>query len=254
VRSELRIPQSDNYKNETHRAKLRILEFWKVYAEAIGIIVVVGYTTVAGFQLGAMRGQLTEMRETRKQTKIDNASAIAAQQTIAQDSLSKSQEIFTKSAANSEKSFRDDQRAWLVAVGFGAPNPPFAEDKQPIFSVEITNSGKTPAIKVEPKISAWPYPKGQTFVPVYLDDPSKPIQSVGIISPGLHPTLKTLPPIAPLTKTIIDQVKHGSFIYYVYGVITYDDVSRRPHQTTFCFYLSTDLTSSNSCDTYNDAD
>jgi hypothetical protein len=220
---------------------------------ALALIGVVALCIYHG-QLATMNGQLAEMQEARKQAKIDNAQAITAQQKIAQDSLTKSQDNFEESSRSAQQTFRDDQRAWIVAVGVDPPDPPFAEGKQPRFSVAITNSGKTPAMKVRPQVAAWPYLKGQTFVPVYTDDPAGLVHSTTIVSPGLRPVLKTSPLVIPLKQPGLDMVKAGSIIYYIYGKIAYEDVSKRSHITTFCFFLNPDLTAYGACETYNEAD
>src|ERR1035441_5912551 len=83
-----------------------------------GVLAIVGIVALCIYngQLTVMSGQLTEMQQARKQSKIDNANAIIAQQQIAQDSLNKSQDNFDKSALNSERTLRDEQRAWVGAI------------------------------------------------------------------------------------------------------------------------------------------
>jgi len=159
-----------------------------------------------------------------------------------------------RNTKDAETSFRDDQRAWLVAVDVSPPNPPVAENNQPVFSITLANTGKTPAKKVQPMNAAWPLPKGQSFVPIYMPAPANVIPSVGIISPGMRPILKTNPTFQKLSQTEVDMIKGGFTIWYIYGQITYEDVSDRPHHTTFCFYLNQDLTTTNACSTYNEAD
>jgi hypothetical protein len=55
------------------------------------------------------------------------------------------------------------------------------------------------------------------------------------------------------TKEDIDNIASGKIIYYLYGQITYADIFRNAHETTFCMYLKRDMTEFEHCDTYNDA-
>lgn len=63
VITELKIPQAEKYKQETNTAKESFIKWGTLYAEAIGIIVVIAYTTVAAFQLHEMVKQYPELHK-----------------------------------------------------------------------------------------------------------------------------------------------------------------------------------------------
>ena len=76
------------------------------------------------------------------QSATNNAAAILAQQQIAQQSLSVSQENFRKSLDTTTEQLRLDQRAWLGVDGVsGEPK----EKERWEITVAIKNTGKTPA-------------------------------------------------------------------------------------------------------------
>jgi len=101
------------------------------------------YVHYSRAQWKVMRDQLAEVRDTRLQSKADNANAIKAQQIIAQDSLAKSQANFEQGATASRESFRDDQRAWI-----GVSNEYITELSAQKFTaaIEFFNSGKLPHV------------------------------------------------------------------------------------------------------------
>ena len=58
----------------------------------------------------------------------------------------------------------------------------------------------------------------------------------------------------PLTKQQADGLLDGSFTLYVFGKITYRDIFKTWHLTTFCVRLQTqDPLGFVPCDTYNEA-
>ena len=74
-----------------------------------------------------------------------------------------------------------------------------------------------------------------------------------MIFPGGHGSVNTGP--VTLNTQIIDALKKREVVFYVFGRVEYLDVSKiKTRHTRFCFWLTPDLDSMSSCDTYNEAD
>lgn len=128
----------------------------------------------------------------------------------------------------------------------------FKEGSQPAFGVVVTNTGKTPARKVEAMIQRQTFLKGVSFNATY-NDTGGPSSAI-VLFPGQTFNLTTKPESVALTAEQVEIITTGEFTLYVYGVLTYEDVFAIKHQTTFCGYLTPDLTSFKACSTYNQTD
>lgn len=147
-----------------------------------------------------------------------------------------------------------DQRAWVGPTSFIRPadgSKYFKEGSQPSFGVVITNTGKTPALKINVMMQRHTFPKDTPFKDTYNDTGGP--SSTSVLFPGQTFNLTTMPEPNPLTARQVEMVTTGEFTLYVYGIITYEDVFETTHQTTFCGYLTTDLTRFQACSTYNHA-
>lgn len=225
---------------------------------ALAIIGVCALRIYSG-QLKMMSRQLVEMQQARQQTRTDNAAAITAQQAIAESALTASQGNFKKSFAETQESFRRDQRAW---VGFveGSTAPYTEGDKRvylkfgekPRFSVTFSNSGKTPALKVASIIAVWGYRRTEKFVPHYGE--SQTVSTVQTLFPGQRSSISTTPSLPEVGGSQMNLLLSDEYVYRIFGKITYDDVFNRHHKTTFCAYVSQTFTELLNCPTYNDAD
>jgi len=215
-------------------------------------------------QFTVMRDQLTEMKEARKQAKIDNANAITAQQGIAQDSLAKSQENFDKSLRETQDSFRNDQRPW---IGVSNQVVWIFNAKTLDAAVEFTNTGKTPARKVQKSISVTVHPLPLLDGPTKEDISKLQFYGSGTIAPQAKSSIQTLAtgsPEAPQQLNDLIAATHaaidkGIAILYVFGMWKYADVNNRPHSTKFCLYLvkkrpGTQEWGLSSCDGFNEMD
>jgi len=80
--------------------------------------------------------------EAINESRDDNAAAISAQKIIAQDSLQKSQENFSKSLVATIEQFCLDQRAW---AGMTRADVHLVTGESFAYKLEIKNTGKTPA-------------------------------------------------------------------------------------------------------------
>ena len=220
--------------------------------EVAAVLTAIWYAIVASKQLGVMSGQLTEMQEARKQAKLDNFNAISAQQKIAQDSLAKSQESFDKSFRSAENTFRDEQRAWVGAITVA--NLVVKAGEPTSASVVVINSGKTPALHLKFITGGQGSLSGQKIAFSY-GRPKIPIQSDFVLQPGAQYFMTIGDPSDEhATQLQVNGITSGTHLYWLYGKVTYADVSKRTHHTKFCFLVSRDLKGANPCDTYNEAD
>jgi hypothetical protein len=108
--------RNDQDQRSTAKEMRREFRWFELTSIAINLaLAIIGVLALSIYhgQLAVMSGQLAEMQEARKQSKVDNAAAIAAQQKIATDALIASQENFQKSSENAEAAFRNEQRAWI---------------------------------------------------------------------------------------------------------------------------------------------
>jgi hypothetical protein len=144
-----------------------------------------------------------------------------------------------------------DQRAWVGPVEFLKPID-LRADGRPVFVVIITNGGKTPAFKMKTKMTYIPVKKGEIFRPNFPPD-SSPRYGVVTLQPGMRMQMLSGPPVKAFDQPGIDSLKSGQIVLYIFGLITYEDVFRIPHQTEFCMMLDRDLTTANACGTFNKA-
>jgi len=231
-----------------------------------GVLAIVGIIALLIYhgQLTTMNGQLTEMQEARRQAKIDNAQAIAAQQQIAQDSLAKSQNNFERSSREAQESFRADQRAWVGVSG--ADLTQFEANKPLHFDVALLNTGKTPARKTHECT-------GYVLSRIYLKEP--PSDAVAACERVWKPS-HDLPPqgrfvtrageaqigaspedqgSAVLLSQSYDAIKTRVQIFYIFGEYEYRDLTGKTRTTRYCLYLANpDTKTVQFCDGFNDMD
>lgn len=153
------------------------------------------------------------------------------------------------------KSSNLDQRAWVGPTSFIHPGGGavyFREGSQPSFGVVITNNGKTPARNIRVKIQRNTFPKGTPFDAKYFDEGGP--ESTAVLFPNQTFNLTTGSEARPLTARLVEMITTEEFILYVYGMVTYEDVFGVKHRTTFCGYLTPDLTTFKTCSTYNEID
>jgi hypothetical protein len=268
LRTELYVPPADRYKKEANDARKSIVGIPKVFLEIFGFMVLVAYTTFAAFQWAEMRKSTAASAEASK-----NAAAALAENTRQFDMMfgevqaqTTAQGLSAHAANNAvqaaernikaaEDSFRDDQRAWIGLEKFDV----LQFDSKLPFKVQfiIRNTGKTPALHAK---------FGHAFC-IYARRPEPPydiifpaikgpcgdyeFQEVGAIPPSAeyHLTGDEGPPLYPDPKKKWGEIMNDFQlirmhlkVVYMYGRITYRDVSDRPHQTDFCIYMSDPLT------------
>jgi len=241
------------------RREFRWFEWSSVIINLALAIIGVCALRVYNGQLKVMSDQLTEMGKSREQAKADDTAAITAQEKIATDTLVTAQKNFERSSRDSEMTFRNEQRAWVGPTG-RAPAQYTDDSGKPVylkfaqkpgFSIVITNSGKTPALKVRSIIAVWTFPAHERFVPHYGE--SQTVSTVQTLFPGAISILSTRSDLPEISGLLESKLRSGEGIYHVYGRIDYEDVFHKPHETTFCVYVSQDFAALYNCPSYNDA-
>ena len=220
---------------------------WPQRVEAVCAVLLI---LITGTYTWYTRGQLRLTREAIRQSRADNANALIAQQGIAQNALTASQENFMKSLKSSDNQSRLDQRAWVGHIDSSVSE---VKEEAPItFKITLSNSGKTPALRVRTEISSAHGPATANFIPRYTKPTPQMRRGVGVIQPGGKAVIeqKTGP------VTYIEKLRDGANLYYVFGRIDYEDIFGRPHWTTYCLYIGGEPTLSLmfQCRSYNDVD
>jgi hypothetical protein len=251
--------QASNKRKDDPKDKLKIphQRIWKFLREPKLTDWIVALATAAIFvtsllQWRAISGQWGEMQSGSKQTDrlIKEANRIA-------NSMEKTSEESKRALDATIGMARRDQRAWVgpieVVPAWREPTnkPIYIKDGFPAkFEVVITNSGKSPARKVRTWIQFDTIPADRKFSPNY-GLPQK--QSVSVIQPQQRFTLPTSS-LQPVNASDIDTIKNGKAILYLFGKITYEDIFKTQHSTTFCMTLAPSLDGFAACDAYNEAD
>ena len=152
-----------------------------------------------------------------------------------------------------------DQRAWVSVV---VPNSFPLEGSSIPASIQIANTGKTPAKDVEGDIVATVLKKG--------DEPSFDFSTghphnklyAGAIFPNapINTNITVVRYASQAPETIVptpelrQQIANGEFFIILYGKITYVDVFGASHSTTFCTGSGSAMGDLRKCLSYNDVD
>jgi hypothetical protein len=194
--------------------KCEHMPLWKIFLEVMAVVVLVVYTTFAGFQWEAMHDAMLV-----------------------------------------------DQRAWVSVV---APTDIPSQDSSVRASIQITNTGKTPAKDVEGDIDAIVLKKGEG--PSFDFNSGHPREHlyagalfpnapINIVIPVVQHGSQPAEPIVPTPELRRDIANGESFVIF-YGKISYVDVFGRAHWTTFCTGSGTAIQSADlkKCISHNDID
>jgi hypothetical protein len=169
------------------------------------------------------------------------------------------------SAQAIQKETRLDQRAWIRLL-FGEVTQ--AENLPPSVNMAITNTGKTPAKKVNCYAIVEKLPRGT--VPnftSYKDRPANhfmaevmvpnvPAASYGFQSLRFKPNTMEKEPVK-MSAFDIAELSQKTAYGVVHGILTYRDIFDVDHWITFCSYLDTRMTMEKGpypCDGHNDID
>jgi hypothetical protein len=230
-----------------------IITNWLMVLATITIAVsTIVYTRYSGNQLETMGKQLEGMQDTGKQTNRLIEEAVK-QSRAARDNADTSilmAEAAKKSIEITQNNIRLDQRAWVGVVEVVKPD--FKVGSKVTFGVTFMNSGKTPARKLAVRMHIDVVPANQEVTPTYPTMTTK--SSVSVLQPGGRNNIHVLSDEA-VTQALIEALRNGSQIVYIFGEITYEDIFSRSHRTTFCMYIRENLeVVPTNCHYYNDAD
>jgi hypothetical protein len=196
-------------------------------------------TYVASSYFSCRQMGLTE--KALEQSKIDNANAIRAQQTIAEKTLGATVE-----------QFRLDQRAWVGVTDISIKST-IVPGRRFVWIGYVQNSGRTASLNTVMQFKYRTFPKGETprFIYGKLTEPQGEIalQPSMKISIGGHEDPKD----SPLTELQVRAMQEGITRMYIFGRIEYDDIFGFPHHTHVCAWLDSDLATTHPCRIYNDA-
>jgi len=172
-----------------------------------------------------------------------------------------------KASAVSQLNYLRDQRAW---IGFALPEGVEVQKEMPsnkpialLVPTQIVNTGKTPAHKVTGPLVITVIKKGDKLpLGDYSPGHTHYMINGGTMFPGgadngampaiKHGSKKAIT-IIP-TDALMQEIKIGTSFAVVYGRVTYCDIFRVNHWTTFCRYASRPGFIDYDCMNYNDAD
>ena len=234
---------------------MNLLQRWKQTALHNKALVLTSVLVAFGtlFYAGAAVFQICMMKNIGKQTTKQTEQLITEANRIANSMEETSKQSKSALQASIEMA-RRDQRAWIGPITMEEPTLSDANGR-PVyikegiatkFTVYIINSGKSPALNVKFTIDIYFLPSNIKFSPKNMK-----IRSLGVLQPQMRYLLNVISPT--FTPSIIDSIKNNNGFLYIAGKITYEDVFRIPHLTTFCIYLVSSLNGFTPCDTYNDA-
>lgn len=165
---------------------------------------------------------------------------------------------------NSQHALEVTERAWVNV------KPEFSSDTSPTVTgtLEITNSGKTPALHIEVNALIEVVPNGQE---PHFGGEAGVLQHLKVTTGALSPNSPADSPADlpitrrkdgqeyPLTDAEITDLKEGRTWIAIHGRTTYKDVFKVPHWTQFCVWhgYATDPNaklSAFSCTEYNSVD
>lgn len=231
----------------------------------VGIILVIqgGQDTVRIRNAAEQQANAASDQADAAQQFSDTAEDINGRMSDAVDQLSAAAENTKRTIGNAEKSFRAEQRAW-VGVAATADVKGFTETEPWQVTVVFFNSGRTAARNVQSSgmFIASPVPiSGPTddqvgklvFRPTQSIAPQGNYrESMGREFAGAVTTDRE----KSGEQMLLDRynlVKSKQLFLYYFGLLKYDDVFRKPHETQFCIYLSNpDTKEVGMCDGFND--
>jgi hypothetical protein len=248
----------DRPDDQQNTARELAREFrWVEFAQLVvnGVLAVIGIIALYIYS-----GELEQMKVASNQT--ERAVILNMGQLAIANRNATTAENAQKSG---DQSFKDEQRAWIGIASNGVNQ--FEANKPIIMDVLFVNSGKTPARNVG------------TRVETILNDARKPIPgpSAEQIRKLRKDPQRSGPAIAPEARfnfsigkespddteqmkvgkqwitANFENIKSKALILYDFGELYYDDISGRPHVTSFCIYLSDpDAKIVNFCPHFND--
>lgn len=148
--------------------------------------------------------------------------------------------------------FQTAERPWVGVTHVDKPT--VIPGRPAVFTVTVENVGKTPAFISSSLIAAVVQPATKPFHPTFRSTP--PGLPGGGSRPILEPGMKIFPsttPLRPLPAPVVNLIKDGKLILYVYGRINYKDAFGGKHVTQYCIAATRGASGFASCPKYNKA-
>ena len=137
--------------------------------------------------------------------------------------------VIYRQLKETQRTARLQQRAWVGVhniTGTGPiPNQPFS------ITIQIRNTGKTPARKVRTSIYFQDLNAGE--IPDFSNDSSTPY-GVKSLAPDERDD-RTIDVFTPVTQAQLDDWKFQKKVFWIAGKIFYQDIFGCEHWTTFCY-------------------
>jgi len=148
---------------------------------------------------------------------------------------------------------RFDQRPWVTASSFQLSAEPTLDPKGITVTVNVINTGKTPALDVTPEFKIDFSPSSEIPVPAYI---LAAPQSRAILAPGITTASFTGKPLILKESAQIDAYGLKTHRIWFQALIQYKDTFNRPHWTKVCayHYFGQSLNVFEYCDRGNTAD
>ena len=135
----------------------------------------------------------------------------------------------TQQVEIAKKQLHSDQRAW-VTVNKANITHNIVAGSQVGFVIEITNTGKTPALDVSTAVNIHMRPQITQEILDGIVITNQP-HSRAVIGPGGSVTINQ--EVGICTPKQFEEFQSG-FVLFVYGSVFYEDIFKQKHITTFC--------------------
>jgi len=179
--------------------------------------------------------------DTAEKARIDSVRAAAIAATQAQQSLQASID-----------NFHAEERAWVVLSKIEPDGGSLKDGSFIAGRVTLANTGKTPALHVILEMAAIIYTKDHQ-PDLRIARPKHFIPHYSVIPPNDTPNSRTQRVKdtegneARMSEYDRLRLVSGETEFYVFGRVSYEDVSGAKHKTQFCAVLNSDLTTFHSC-------
>lgn len=207
----------------------------------------IGICTVLGFCLLMYQTRLAR-QEAAESEKSFLASLEQARRSA--DAAQAAADAAQKSAEVAGRALQLDHRAWVGVATFAPPN--LQPGSTVTFTVQLLNSGRSPALNVKAHTSYRLLSARGSFTPIYRKRKDNLRPSLVVIQPGVSMALPGSID-GPLSAADVEAVRTGKKVLYIFGRIEYTDVFRTEHHSTFCVFLTKDHESGTACSEYSEA-
>jgi hypothetical protein len=266
-----------NRENDRQDKQANRREKVTLWVAVAGVVIAAASTGISWFQWDLMRQQLSDARESSKIQDKVTARTIAALEkqadamtnsigpattsaATAAETNAKTSERIAKASESSVEATREalrlEQRAWIAMDTVTAF--PLTAGGPAAVHVSLRNTGKTPAVNVKTGARMRVFAKGVEPSLTFAGSQWLGQQSNSILAPNSTVNLRGMTydregrPYNLLDNDVAG-FADGAIVLYFDGVVTYDDIFKRSHRTTFCTYWDPAISGYNDCARGNEA-